>query len=249
MIRFPLATVYFLIALSLIFNPIESFSQVRPNLGNSSRLMNNALAEMEKGDYEKANSYFRQIVENGMAIPPEMPYFFAETLFELGQYDNSSVFLTKYLEINGFRGDNYEKAKILEQDLKVHLDAITECKLCDRRGYRHEYCPTCHGDRQIQQGCNFCKQRGVVGCNKCMGTGIVKIRNMFNIVEYHDCDKCGGQGKHTCPNCDGSKIETSDCRTCKGEGRLSSEVLCNHQPSSNPRYFNGFEKLRNSSHQ
>ncbi|EMS31931.1 hypothetical protein C943_01666 [Mariniradius saccharolyticus AK6] len=81
-----------------------------------------------------------------------------------------------------------------------------------------------------------------------MGTGIVKVRNIFNIVEYHDCDKCEGKGKVTCPKCEGTLTEKSDCRTCKGEGRLTTEELCNHQSSNNPRYFNGFEKLRNSLH-
>lgn len=238
----------FLLVFLLISVTKVAYSQVRPNLGNSTRLMNSALAEMEKGNFEKANTYFRQIIENGLAIPPEMPYFFAETLFELGQYDNSAAFLNKYLEINGYRGDNYEKAKNLEAELQSHLAAIAECRRCDRRGYRYEYCPTCHGDRQIQQTCSLCRQIGMVGCNKCMGTGIVKVRNIFNIVEYHDCDKCEGKGKITCPKCEGTLTEKSDCRTCKGEGRLTTEELCNHQPSNNPRYFNGFEKLRNSLH-
>jgi hypothetical protein len=238
--------IFFLPIVILLTSQNKAFTQVRPNLGNSTRLMNSALAEMEKGDFEKANAFFRQIIENGLAIPPEMPYFFAETLFELGQFHNSSAFLNKYLEINGYRGDNYEKAKNLEADLQVHLAAIEECRLCDRRGYRYEYCPTCYGDRQIQQNCSLCRQIGIVGCNKCLGSGIVKIRNVFNIVEYHDCDKCQGKGKITCPKCEGSLVEKSDCRTCKGEGRLVTEELCNHQPSNNPRYFNGFEKLRNS---
>lgn len=248
MFRVPAILSYIICSCLLLFSPREAHSQVRPNLGNSTRIMNSALAEMEKGNFEKANSYFRQIIENGLSIPPEMPYYFAETLFELGQYNNSSLFLAKYLEVNGYRGDNYEKAKILESDLQVHLAAMAECRLCDRRGYRYEYCPTCHGDRQISQSCSLCRQIGIVGCNKCMGTGIVKMRNIFNLVEYHDCDKCEGKGKIACPRCHGTLLETSDCRTCKGEGRLTSEELCNHQPSNNPRYFNGFEKLRKSLH-
>jgi len=45
-----------------------------------------------------------------------MPYFFAETLFELKQYDNSANFLNKYLELAGFAGDHYKGAQELQKD-------------------------------------------------------------------------------------------------------------------------------------
>lgn len=238
----------FFIGVIFLFLAPPVFAQVKPNLGGSTRLMNSALAEMEKGDYEKANAYFRQIIENNLSIPPEMPYFFAETLFQLGQYDNSLNFLTKYLEINGFKGDNYEAAKDLEAKLKTRMAEIYNCKLCDNRGYRYLNCPTCEGERQIEQACMYCKARGMVGCTKCRGSGLVTKKNVFNIVEYYECEKCSGDGKHTCPKCMGSLKEMSDCRTCRGQGRLLSEEICNHKPSNQPRYFNGFEKLKEMSH-
>lgn len=238
----------FFIGVIFLFFASPVFAQVKPNLGGSTRLMNSALAEMEKGDYEKANAYFRQIIENNLSIPPEMPYFFAETLFQLGQYDNSLNFLTKYLEINGFKGDNYEAAKDLEAKLKTSMAEIYNCKLCDNRGYRYLNCPTCEGERQIEQACMYCKTRGMVGCTKCRGSGLVTKKNVFNIVEYYECEKCSGDGKHTCPKCMGSLKEMSDCRTCRGQGRLLSEEICNHKPSNQPRYFNGFEKLKEMSH-
>jgi DnaJ-class molecular chaperone len=237
------------IGLFFLLNFSTAYSQVKPNLGGSSRLMNNALAEMEKGDFEKANAYFRQIIESNLSIPPEMPYFFAETLFQLGQYDNSLNFLKKYLEINGYKGDNYEAAKSLEAKLKLSMDSIFTCKLCDNRGYRYLNCPTCEGERQIQQACIYCKTRGVVGCTKCRGSGLVTKVNVFNIMEYYECDKCSGDGKHTCPKCMGSLRELSDCRTCRGQGRLLSEEICDHKPSNQPRHFStGFEKLKEMSH-
>src|SRR5690606_42103221 len=86
---------------------------------------------MESRDFNKANQIFRQIIDRNVTIPQEMPYFFAETLFELKQYDNSANFLNKYLEINGFKGDNYEHAKSLEDRLKSPLNEIKSCHLCD----------------------------------------------------------------------------------------------------------------------
>ena len=222
-------------------------AQVRPSLGEGSRLMNGAISEMEKGNYEKANVFFRQIIEKSLPIPPEMPYFFAKTLFEIGQYDNSQNFLNKYIEINGTRGENYANARELQKHLAKPLQAIKDCQLCDKRGYRIEICPTCTGKKQIEQSCLYCRGKGIVGCNRCMGKGLVTVRNIFNIVEYHECDKCSGQGKHTCPKCEGNLKEFSECRTCQGVGTLSTENLCNHQPQ--PRHISMvFESLRGHKH-
>jgi len=239
---FILSKIFLLSSLLLLFS-IYSYAQVRPTLGGSARLMNSAMAQMEKGDFERANTYFRQIVESNLPIPPEMPYYFAETLYELGQYDNSSVFLEKYLEINGHQGDNYEAALALQAKLKAPMQAIAACRFCNPSGYRYAACPTCDGKRQLEQACSFCKGRGLVGCNQCMGRGLTTKRNIFNIVEYHECSKCGGDGRLGCPRCDGYLREFSDCRTCSGQGRLLSEEICNHQPE--PRNISQkFERLK-----
>ena len=55
--------------------------------------------ELDAIDYQTANSIFRNLIESGLPLPDEMPYYFSETLFALGQYDNSSNFLNKYLEL------------------------------------------------------------------------------------------------------------------------------------------------------
>ena len=241
--KFSITLQIFLSGLLFVTLVQETTAQVRPAIGGSSRLMNNALSEMNKGDYEKANSYFRQIIESNLPIPPEMPYFFATTLYELGQFDNSSVFLEKYLEINGFQGDNYEAAIALQSKLKAPMEAIAACRFCNPSGYRYAACPTCDGKRQLEQACGFCKGRGLVGCNQCMGRGLTTKRNIFNIVEYHECTKCGGDGRLVCPRCDGNLREFSDCRTCNGQGRLLTEEICDHQPS--PRNMSQkFERLR-----
>lgn len=210
-------------------------AQVRPNLGNTSRLMNSGKAEMESGNYEKANNFFRQIVESNQPIPPEMPYFFAKTLYELGQYDNSSNFVKKYIQINGPNGENYDDAKALEEELKKPLLAIANCNFCNPQGYRTEICPTCDGEKQIAQACTFCKEKGIVGCNRCMGSGLITKKNIFNLIEYHQCDKCTGDGRIDCPICNGTTQEFSDCRTCQGKGELVSQELCNHEEK--PRHM------------
>ncbi|AWW33318.1 molecular chaperone DnaJ [Echinicola strongylocentroti] len=206
-----------------------SFGQSSPNLGRTDRLMEMAKTSIAKSDYEKANYYFRQIIESGVSIPPEMPYYFAETLYQLKQFDNSSNFLNKYLEINGFKAENYKEAKALQQALKAPLEAISSCKLCDAKGYRYQPCPTCHGKKVIEQDCSYCKGKGVVGCSRCKATGIVTRKNVFDITEYYQCSRCEGEGRLTCPRCDGTLKEVSACHTCSGFGEVHSEELCDHQ--------------------
>ncbi|MDO9552205.1 molecular chaperone DnaJ [Rhodonellum sp.] len=234
-----------LLGLVFILHLNTGMAQVQPTLGGSSRLMNTALSEMEKGEYDKANGLFRQIIDSNLPIPSEMPYYFAETLFELQQFDNSANFLNKYLEINGFKGDNYDAAKRLEQKLENPLNEIKVCQLCDRRGYRYQQCFTCEGTKQIEQECNYCKAKGVIGCSRCVGSGMVTKRNVFNIVEYFECDRCSGKGRLECPTCNGSKKEVSACRTCQGSGRLQSDHLCDHEPEKEIQHLSQlFHKLK-----
>ncbi|SIN73706.1 molecular chaperone DnaJ [Algoriphagus halophilus] len=204
-------------------------AQIGPNLGQTDSWMKSAVAAIERSDYETANGIFRNLIDSGLPLPEEMPYYFAETLYHLGQYDNSANFLNKYLELSGFTGDHYKGAQELQKKLEGPLRDIQTCQLCDRKGYRYKVCFTCDGNKEIQQDCDYCKAKGVVGCSRCGGTGMITKRNIFNIVEYFECERCSGKGRLTCPVCEGSLKEVSACRTCGGSGRLASENLCDHQ--------------------
>lgn len=227
--RLGFALLVFILSLSLSF---VSKAQLSPNLGQTDRWMKSAQAAMERHEYETANSIFRDLIDSGLPLPEQMPYFFAETLYELGQYDNSSNFLNKYLELNGFSGEHYQGAKELQIKLETPLNAIKTCQLCDRRGYRYKVCFTCEGARQIEQDCSYCKAKGVVGCSRCSGSGMITRVNIFKIVEYFECERCDGKGRLTCPVCEGNLKEISSCRTCGGSGKLTSENLCDHQEES-----------------
>lgn len=218
----------FLLFLFISFG-FRATAQIGPNLGQTDSWMKSAVAAIERSDYQTANGIFRNLIDSGLPLPEEMPYYFAETLYHLGQYDNSANFLNKYLELSGFTGDHYQGAQELQKKLEGPLHEIQTCQLCDRKGYRFKVCFTCDGNKEIQQDCDYCKAKGVVGCSRCGGTGMITKRNIFNIVEYFECERCSGKGRLTCPVCEGSLKEVSACRTCGGSGRLASENLCDHQ--------------------
>ncbi|MDN3670748.1 molecular chaperone DnaJ [Echinicola jeungdonensis] len=210
--------------------PAETQAQVKPHLGNTSHLLQQAKAQMQAEEFEKANYYFRQIIESGVPIPTEMPYFFAKTLFELKQYDNSSKFLKKYLEINGEGAQQYKMAKTLEAQLESPLEAIKNCSLCNEHGYQYQTCSNCKGEKKIESSCSLCKGKGIIGCSHCVGTGLITKKNIFNITEYFECRNCNGKGRLICPECKGSLVETRPCQSCLGTGKIPTDILCKHQP-------------------
>ena len=218
----------FVTLLLLGFLSLPGFAQV--NLGQTDRWMKGALSAMERKDYQTANSIFRNLIDSGLPLPDEMPYYFAETLFQLGQFDNSNNFLNKYLELTGFNGQNYQGAAELKEKLKTPLAQIEACDLCDRRGYRLEICFTCEGHKHTEQSCSYCKSKGIVGCSRCGATGMIKRLNVFNIVEFFECERCSGKGRLTCPECEGSGKEVAECKTCSGSGKLPSDMICDHKP-------------------
>jgi hypothetical protein len=211
----------------LTLAPLAATAQV--NLGQTDRWMKGALAAMERNDYQTANSIFRNLIDSGLPLPEEMPYYFSETLFKLGQFDNSQNFLNKYLELTGFTGQNYEYAVRLKEKLKEPIAQILACEQCDRRGYRYERCTVCQGNKQTEQDCSYCKAKGIVGCSRCGASGMIKKMNVFNIVEFFECERCAGKGRLSCPNCSGTGKEISGCKTCEGSGKTPSTALCNHE--------------------
>lgn len=216
-----------LFLLCLVYFP--SLAQLQPNLGSTSRLMDKAVNAMENENYLEANNHFREIISSNLPIPAEMPYFFAATLYELGQYHNSGSFIQKYLDLNGFNGEHYDEARALVEKLEEPLTAIANCNLCDRKGYRYQTCETCQGEGHTEQACSLCRGIGVIGCSRCTGDGLVTKRNVFNIVEYFECERCSGKGRLTCTKCEGSLVEHGECKTCDGTGNIQSEVICDHE--------------------
>jgi RecJ-like exonuclease len=58
---------------------------------------------------------------------------------------------------------------------------------------------------------------------------MIKKMNVFNIVEFFECERCAGKGRLSCPSCSGTGKEISGCKTCDGSGKTPSTALCNHE--------------------
>jgi len=184
---------------------------------------------MDEGRYDAAYSSFRDILSLGKVLPTNLSYYFAETLYHIGQYQNSRNFLDKYLKISGKGGDYFNEATELSKLLDDEFIRISSCKLCDASGYRLIVCSYCNGAKTVIETCNVCHGTGLVTCKKCGGEGVLIVVDVFGEKKYQTCDKCDGKGYHVCETCLGTKIIKRTCPVCLGSGFEKSEIICDHQ--------------------
>ncbi len=219
----------YLLLLILFLGMQSGIAQVRLTQNPADRLLEQAVQKMQVADYEGANEIFRDILNKGYNIPAEMPYYFAETLYMIKQYFNSKNFLDKYFEINETNGDNYEKALELNNLLKAPLLSISNCKLCDTKGYLYEICGTCKGAKESTQTCNLCRGIGIISCTTCSGKGVITKVNALGIKEFYECTRCESKGRLTCTKCEGSKLIFTACMNCGGAGKVAGTSICTHE--------------------
>lgn len=185
--------------------------------------------QMNEGDYEAANKTFRKILGMKTVLPHDLSYLFAETLYMVGQYENSDNFLTRYVEITG-KGGNYTKqAEQLRELLKNKLLEIKNCNFCDIKGYRLKTCSICKGAKFFPSQCHHCNGHGALKCHVCLGEGVLIEKTDFETSEYQTCHNCNGKGVESCPVCKGAKIIEQKCSRCLGSGLESSKTLCDHK--------------------
>ena len=216
-----------LITFMLLFS-VSLLAQEESSSDRTNRLLEEAKALNLEGKYEEANVKFRQILALNEVIPSEMCYHFAETLFAIGQYQNSKNFIQKYFELTGKAGDNYKEVKNLEEMVDGKLVAIRECHRCNTTGYRYFPCRTCHRKGEVTSTCHYCKGHGVAPCAKCKGDGVLISSKALGGSEYLTCDRCNGAGKETCPICEGEKVLSLPCPSCNGYLFEASDEICDH---------------------
>ena len=222
------AVLSILFCLTLIANH-EINGQGIGNTELTEQYLSEAIALNAEGKYEEANVKFRKILALNEVIPSTMCYHFAETLYAIGQFQNSKNFITKYFDLTGKSGDNYAEVKKLEVMVDEQLDAVRNCHRCSATGYRYFPCTTCNQAGEIEETCYFCQGHGIAPCTKCKGDGVLISANALGGNDYHTCDRCGGDGKETCPICEGETTLLNVCPSCGGSLFETSSQICDHQ--------------------
>lgn len=187
-----------------------------------------ALAYMEEGDYSKANLAFRKALSTNKVLPTDLSYHFAETLYQLGQYQNSLNFVEKYLSLTDSGDDFYEEAVLLRNELLGEFNAIKECMFCNVFGYRYVTCEECDEDGNLVSACNSCKGNGLTICRKCYGKGVLVSVDAFLQEKFAECDRCEGHGYEECAVCRGEMQIFQVCNYCLGTKQRTSTIICDH---------------------
>lgn len=230
MIRYIFFTLLCISCLSLV-QPVSAQS-ARSERKEMQDLLNQAKRQMSAEDYVAANRSFRKMLEIDAVLPTEMCYFFANTLYMLGQYENSLRFLEKYHSLAGSGGDYYRESLELQELLKEEMETIRACSYCDHKGYVLVECHYCEGAGEMVQSCRKCFGREKIKCESCEGEGVVIQKNSFGQKTYQSCTVCDNTGIQICPQCKGEGKLSSTCRHCIGSGKLPGTQLCTHPTAS-----------------
>jgi tetratricopeptide (TPR) repeat protein len=215
--------------LSLYVTPELVAQKNKPDV-EAYELLKQAKFQMEKGDFQKANLIFRKMLKLNSVLPTEMSYLFAETLYKVGQYENSKNFLEKYHQLTDRGSDYYLLSLELEKQIDKEIQRIRDCQLCSISGYLLVPCNVCHQSGTTVQDCVHCRGSGIVTCSVCTGAGVIITTNQFNDKDYRSCEKCSSKGFIKCPVCEGKKQIETACATCEGKGQKVTDQLCDHLP-------------------
>ena len=216
-------------AIPLIFICVHSWAQQTVQYDPEVlKFYKEGISYFESENYAEANRSFRKTLAINKVLPSDLSYYFAETLYHLGQYQNSKNFIEKYLTLTGYNGDFYNEANNLEDLLNEEFNKILNCPRCNDFGYRLIPCDHCGASGLEISTCYQCKGLGNSLCPKCTGRGVVIYVDSFGQKHYQECDICEGVGYVTCELCGGTKLITRTCSVCFGEKVKASSVICNH---------------------
>lgn len=221
------------ILLTLLMSTVLVLSTLAQGPGNISPEMDHLLSYakelMAAERFEEANAVFREMLNSGEVLPDDLAYLFAETLYMLGQFQNSRNFLSKYMEVAGKKGNYYAQATELDHLLEEKLNENEYCAFCNHKGYRFITCTRCQGGGLITDVCYHCKGSKLINCQTCYGEGVQIYADAFGKRKYKTCPTCKGNGHHACPVCNGAGEIEHYCPTCSGTGKEASAIVCDHQ--------------------
>ncbi|MTI30604.1 hypothetical protein E1171_07245 [Cytophagales bacterium RKSG123] len=223
---------YNIIAFLMILVCFTSFTVVNAQTTKPNKkvmeLFKEAKQQMGEGNYESANITFRKMLATRSVLPTEMSYYFAQTLFQIGQFRNSQNFLNKYLDLNGKGAEFYNESIALQDKLDRKLNKAFYCSLCDLNGYKITPCETCKMTGKIQKTCPYCRGQSLARCTLCNGKTVTVKKNVFGEFEYRTCQQCKGKGYSTCELCHGTGLLETNCPDCDGKGHQSTNEICTH---------------------
>lgn len=149
------------------------------------RMIDEGEERMNAGEYEAANTIFRDVLNKARVVPTDLTYFFGKNSFYMGKYQQSIDWLTKYIELKGTQGQYYEDC----------LDVLEKAK----DGFRQQRADEAEKTREILTSDYEidCGPSGKVVCPICKGRTVIIKRGPLGTT-YQECPYSDSRGYLTC---------------------------------------------------
>ena len=151
----------------------------------ASQMLDEGVELMEDGEYEAADTKFREVLKSIKVVPTNLTFFFGKNSFYLGKYKQSIDWLNKYIELKGTQGQYYEECAVL-------LDMASKAYLALRENDRKESQDVFTVNYDID-----CGPSGKVTCPVCSGNTVIIEPGPFGNT-YRTCPYSDKHGQLSC---------------------------------------------------
>lgn len=152
--------------------------------------IDDGVALMERGEFARADFYYRQALETVKRVPADLCFYFGKNSYHLHKYKQSIDWLGKYLEIKGTSGRFFDQAteylKLAEADYLAQLEEAPE------GNQPQEARPA------AQEEALNCEEHPYVVCPVCNGSGVIVSSGKLGASVYKTCPYSDESGRMRC---------------------------------------------------
>ena len=144
------------------------------------RMMETGVEDMENGDYETADQYFRIAIDKLKVLPTEICYYFGKNSFFLGKYKQSIDWLNKYIELKGVKGEFFDESV-------EYLKKSEQAYLAQQKPTAPTEAEEAVANKKSRADRIECGEGQRVMCPECSGSGVVKKQGLLGAEIYATC--------------------------------------------------------------
>ncbi len=149
------------------------------------RLIDEANALMDDGQYAEADQKYRFILENLKSVPSDLTFFFGKNSFHINKYQQSADWLNKYIQLKGTTG-------------QYHDEAVQYLKKAEAEIVKEKNAQIEKAGQVLSRNYDIdCGPAGKVSCPVCKGDHVIIKKGAFG-DEYKTCPYCNDHGMLTC---------------------------------------------------
>lgn len=149
------------------------------------RTMDEAVEQMNQGEYAEAEEKFVYVLNNIKGVPSDLTFFFGKNSYMLQKYKQSVDWLSKYIQLKGTSG-------------QFSSEAVAMLHKAEEEVLKARSIEASRAEEVLSQDFDIdCGPSGKVICPVCKGSTVIIRRGPFG-NEYRSCMYCDQHGLLTC---------------------------------------------------